>query len=101
MVLPDPLIAKGMVFAETRSEAIASMVKLLSFDIAVRGPANNLEFLRDIIASESFREGKTTTDFLKINFSYRPCAIDILSAGAFTTVQDSGRPKKGHGIPKS
>ncbi|KIV99328.1 urea carboxylase [Verruconis gallopava] len=96
----DPLIAKVMVFASSRSEAINSMIKLLDSEVSFKGPANNMDFLRDIVASEQFKDGKTTTDFITNNLSYRPCAIDFLFGGAFTTVQDVGRPKKGHGIPK-
>ena len=96
----DPLIAKVMVHADCRQKAIDSMVKVLAGDVSFKGPANNADFCRDIVASPAFKEGRTTTDFLKSNFTYKPCAIDFLFAGAFTTVQDIGRPTKGHGIPK-
>lgn len=69
--------------------------------ISLKGPANNMDFVHAIISGDFFAKGETLTNFLDTTFSYRPCAVDVLSAGAFTTVQDTGRPKKGHGIPKS
>jgi urea carboxylase len=90
-----------MVHEKSRHEAIASMVNALSSQVSFKGPANNTDYLKHIIDSESFKDGKTTTDFLENEFSYKPCAVDVLFGGAFTTVQDSGRPRKGHGIPKS
>ncbi|KAF2092497.1 urea carboxylase [Rhizodiscina lignyota] len=96
----DPLIAKVMVHASTRAETIIQMTAALAYKVSFKGPANNLDFVKRIIASSDFGKGNTLTTFLD-TFPYRPCAIDVLSAGAFTTVQDVGRPKKGHGIPKS
>jgi len=41
------------------------------------------------------------TNFLETKFKYEPCAIDVLSPGSFTTVQDfPARATSGHGIPK-
>jgi urea carboxylase len=90
-----------MVHGKSRSEAITMMVEALSTQVSFKGPANNAAYLKHIVASKSFKEGNTTTNFLEKDFSYQPCAIDVLSSGAFTTVQDIGRPRKGHGIPKS
>jgi urea carboxylase len=90
-----------MVHEKSRSEAITMMVEALSTQISFKGPANNTDYLKHIVASDSFKNGRTTTDFLENEFSYQPCTIDVLFGGAFTTVQDIGRPKKGHGIPKS
>lgn len=89
-----------MVHAPTRSKAIAQITDALSNKLSFKGPANNVDFVKTIIASPEFGRGNTLTTFLD-GFSYQPCAIDVLTMGAFTTVQDVGRPKKGHGIPKS
>jgi hypothetical protein len=46
-------------------------------------------------------DGDTLTNFLDTKFKYEPRAIDVLSPGSFTTVQDfPARATKGHGIPK-
>jgi urea carboxylase len=49
----------------------------------------------------AFLEGDTLTNFLETKFTYQPCAIDVLSPGSFTTIQDfPARATSGHGIPK-
>jgi allophanate hydrolase subunit 2 len=50
----------------------------------------------------AFLEGDTVTNFLETKFKYDPCAIDVLSPGSFTTIQDfPARATSGHGIPKA
>ncbi|KAI7652402.1 hypothetical protein KC319_g10698 [Hortaea werneckii] len=49
----------------------------------------------------NFQSGRTLTGFLE-GFKYEPCAIDVISSGAYTLVQDfPGRPHVGKGIPHS
>jgi urea carboxylase len=49
-----------------------------------------------------FLKGDTLTNFLDTKFNYTPCAIDVISPGDYTTVQDfPARETAGHGIPKS
>ncbi|KUJ11040.1 uncharacterized protein LY89DRAFT_625418 [Mollisia scopiformis] len=96
----DPLIAKVMVHAIDRNEACKKMTSVLS-EAKLQGPPTNLYFLRDVVASKSFLEGDTLTNFLDTKFTYKPCAIDVLSPGSFTTIQDfPARATSGHGIPK-
>lgn len=60
------------------------------------GPGRNLLTIRT-----AFLEGNTLTNFLDTKFTYEPCAIDVLSPGSFTTIQDfPARATSGHGIPK-
>ncbi|KAL3420530.1 urea carboxylase [Phlyctema vagabunda] len=97
----DPLIAKVMVHAPSRTEAMPKMLKTLS-DCVLQGPATNLHYLSAVILSDGFQKGETLTNYLSTKFQYQPCAFDVLSAGAFTTVQDyPARATSGHGIPKS
>ncbi len=42
------------------------------------------------------------TNFLDTRFKYEPCAIDVISPGAYTVVEDyPARATNGHGIPKA
>lgn len=96
----DPLIAKAMVHAASRDEAIARMGDLLT-QSSICGPPTNLEFLAAVVDDSRFKAGDTMTSFLK-NFNYAPNAIDVISAGAYTLIQDlPGRPTVGKGIPHS
>ncbi|KAJ4367202.1 hypothetical protein N0V83_007732 [Neocucurbitaria cava] len=96
----DPLIAKAMVHSQTRAETIDSMRNLLKGS-SICGPPTNLEFLASILDDSRFKAGTTMTSFLK-DLKYAPQAIDVLSAGAYTLIQDlPGRPTVGKGIPHS
>jgi urea carboxylase len=89
-----------MVHSQSREEAIESMLKLLT-QSAISGPPTNLEFLANILDDSRFKNGNTMTSFLK-DFTYAPHAIDVISAGAYTLVQDlPGRPTVGKGVPHS
>ena len=90
-----------MVHTPTREQAITKMDAACSHGIALQGPTTNLDFVRAIVISDTFGKGKTLTSFLDTSFTYRPCGIDVLSAGPYSTIQDfPGRPALGHGIPK-
>lgn len=87
-----------MVHSQSRDGAIASMKELL-FQSSVNGPPTNLEFLASILEDTRFKDGNTMTSFLS-DFQYTPYAIDVISAGAYTLVQDlPGRPNVGKGVP--
>ncbi|KAH8689659.1 putative urea amidolyase [Talaromyces proteolyticus] len=93
----DPMISKVMVHASGRDQAIEKMCDIISQSV-ICGPPTNLDFLHAIVQSSTFRGGHTLTNFLE-SFEFRPSAIDVISPGVYTTVQDSGRPKAGQGIP--
>ncbi|KAK7524757.1 allophanate hydrolase subunit 2-domain-containing protein [Phyllosticta citriasiana] len=96
----DPLIAKAMVHAPTRDEAIDKIQQVLSGS-QICGPPTNLEFLEAITRDANFKAGHTLTSFLK-TFDFAPHAIDVVFAGAYTLVQDlPARPAVGKGIPHS
>jgi urea carboxylase len=89
-----------MVHADTRNDAIATMSELLT-QSSICGPPTNLDFLATILDDQRFKAGETMTSFLQ-DFKYAPHAIDVISAGAYTLVQDlPGRPTVGKGIPHS
>lgn len=93
----DPLLAKVMYHSTSRELAIAGMDEVLSKS-SLCGPPINLGFLLAIIRDEIFRGGNTITKFLE-SFTYNPAAIDVISGGSYTLVQDyPGRPTVGHGF---
>ncbi|KAJ6090114.1 hypothetical protein N7486_008929 [Penicillium sp. IBT 16267x] len=93
----DPLLAKVMYHGQTRPDAIAGIEEVLRKS-SVCGPPINLGFLLAIIHDQTFKGGNTITKFLE-NFSYTPNAIDVISGGSYTLIQDfPGRPTVGHGF---
>ena len=96
----DPLLAKAMVHAPRRSEAINEMKELLNGS-RILGPPTNMEFLTSILKDSTFTSGRTMTKFLT-TFEYRPAAIDVVAGGAYTLVEDwPGRPTIGKGFSHS
>jgi 3-methylcrotonyl-CoA carboxylase alpha subunit len=62
----DPMIAKLIVHAPTRAEALAAIRKELD-DAVVIGPKTNLAFLRALTASREFAAGSIDTGFIDAN----------------------------------
>jgi urea carboxylase len=82
----DPMLAKLIVHGATREEAHATLT--LALDATrLHGIETNLDFLREVVASDTFVAGKATTRFLD-TFSYQPSAIEVLEPGTYTTIQD-------------
>lgn len=93
----DPLLAKVMYHGQSRDLAITGIEEVLS-KTSICGPPINLGFLLAIIQDNQFRGGNTITKFLE-DFNYTPAAIDVISGGSYTLVQDyPGRPTVGHGF---
>jgi hypothetical protein len=89
-----------MVHDSSRTGAIEKLGVVLSHS-KICGPPTNLEFLHSIIQSSRFCTGHTLTNFLT-SFDFTPAAIDVISPGLYTTVQDyPGRPTAGRGIPQA
>jgi len=97
----DPMIAKIIVKADSRDEALGKMQHALS-TTRVDGIECNLDYLRQIVKDHVFAEGRQTTRYLNA-FHYRPHTIDVMEPGVQSTVQDyPGR--KGYwniGVPPS
>lgn len=95
----DPLLAKVMVHADDRCAAVAKLTQAL-VDTKLQGIVTNADFLRRILETPWFGQGKTTTNALS-SFEYIPRAMEIISPGSYTTVQDfPGRVGIGFGIPE-
>ncbi len=97
----DPLIAKVLVHASNREQAVAAMQSALA-ETKLSGIETNLEYLRQVLADDIFPVGKQTTRYLN-NFVYKPHTIDVLDGGVMTTIQDyPGRLGYWHvGVPPS
>ena len=96
----DPLLAKVIVHRPSREVCISAMYETLSGS-RICGPPTNLDFLGAIVNDAPFVKGVTMTKFLT-DFKYTPAAIDVISGGAYTQVQDyPGRPNMSRGFPHS
>jgi 3-methylcrotonyl-CoA carboxylase alpha subunit len=63
----DPLLAKLIVFDQTRDACIGRLRAALA-DYVIVGVANNISFLRWLVATPAFAQGATTTRFLEEHF---------------------------------
>ncbi len=82
----DPLVAKVLVHADARTEAVKSISKALA-DTMLYGIETNVEYLRQVLADTVFPAGQQTTRYLD-TFHYAPSTIDVLDGGVMTTIQD-------------
>lgn len=64
---------------DTREEAIQSLIDLLNPEsgdpqaLVVQGPPNNLEFLVQVLQSQTFETGRATTEWIDSGeFTYTP-----------------------------
>jgi urea carboxylase len=82
----DPMLAKLIVHAPTRAEAVAAMQAALD-KARVDGIETNLRWLRDVVRSEAFVSGEVSTRVLD-GIGYHPRSIRVIGSGTATTVQD-------------
>ncbi|MBI4904989.1 MAG: urea carboxylase [Acidobacteria bacterium] len=82
----DPLLAKLIVRAETREQAVHKLREALRTS-RLEGLETNLDYLRSITADPLFQSGGITTAYLK-SFVYQPHAIEVIEPGMQTTLQD-------------
>ncbi|MQP66538.1 urea carboxylase [Niveispirillum sp. SYP-B3756] len=82
----DPMLAKLIVHADSRDAAIDQLTAALAAS-RVAGIETNLSYLRAIIGSDIFRQGKVATSVLK-DFPFTPATVEVLSPGAQTSIQD-------------
>ncbi len=83
----DPLLAKLIAHAPTRELALQKLQSALASS-SIHGIESNLEYLREIIDTEVFREGRQLTRFLA-GMEFRTLSVEVLRAGTQATVQDS------------
>ncbi|RXR29041.1 urea carboxylase [Sphingobium fluviale] len=97
----DPMLAKLIVHAPTRAEAIAAMQAALG-QTRLDGIETNLRWLRDVICCDQFVSGEVSTRLLD-GIAHHSRSVRIISGGTATTVQDwPGRQKLwAVGVPPS
>lgn len=97
----DPMLAKVVVLAANRDAAIRQLDDALA-DTSLYGIETNIHYIRSILKSDIFEQGKIFTRYLN-SFTTQPCTLDVVSGGTLTTIQDyPGR--KGYwsvGVPPS
>ncbi|AHF91956.1 urea carboxylase [Opitutaceae bacterium TAV5] len=81
----DPLLAKIIVTGRDRADALARLEETLAVT-RLHGLETNLSWLRQIVASEGFRRGGVTTNYLH-RLPYLATTVDVLEGGTQTTVQ--------------
>jgi urea carboxylase len=82
----DPMLAKLIVTAPTRGQALSQLETALDAT-RLAGIETNLGYLRQVVRDPVFREGQQVTSFLN-TFHYQPTTIDVLEPGVQTSVQD-------------
>lgn len=83
----DPLLAKLVVWAETRGEAIDRLRRVLS-EYYVQGIKTNLSFFRGLLEDPLFRDGNLHTGFIDEFFERHPRRArreDLLAVAALVT----------------
>jgi urea carboxylase len=82
----DPMLAKIIVHATDRPSAIAKLQDALA-RTSLAGIETNLAYLRAVLDTPEFTAGTITTRFLG-DLRYTPRTVDVLEAGAQSTIQD-------------
>ena len=82
----DPMLAKLIVTAPSREEAIVALQSALDAT-RLAGIETNLHWLRAVVRDDVFVSGQVSTRALA-DFAWQPSSIRVLTAGAATTVQD-------------
>ncbi len=97
----DPMLAKLIVSADTREDAIAALSDALA-KTALSGIETNLDYLKAIAASDLFGSGDVATTALK-DFDFTPDVIEVIAPGAQSSLQElPGRLGLWHvGVPPS
>jgi urea carboxylase len=82
----DPMLAKLIVTADTREQALTQLEDALDAT-RLAGIETNLGYLRQVVRDPVFREGRQVTRFLS-TFEFKPRTIDVIEPGVQTSVQD-------------
>ncbi|MEW9857061.1 urea carboxylase [Novosphingobium sp. M1R2S20] len=82
----DPMLAKLIVHAPTREEAVSAMQAALDAS-RLDGIETNLRWLREVVRTDAFVSGEVSTRVLD-RIVYRPRSIRVIGGGTATTVQD-------------
>lgn len=97
----DPMLAKAIIHADTRQQALASLIEVLR-ETELYGIETNIDYLCTLLAEPVVQQGKIITATLA-GVNYQPATFDVISPGTLTSVQDSpGRSGYWHvGVPPS
>ncbi|WP_269914673.1 urea carboxylase [Acinetobacter sp. HY1485] len=97
----DPMIAKIIVHADDRPQAIAKLKQALQ-QTKLYGISTNLDYVAHVVADPRFADMQIWTRMLD-DFSYTPKAIEVLTPGTLSSIQDyPGREGYWHiGVPPS
>ncbi|MDH5425818.1 MAG: urea carboxylase [Gammaproteobacteria bacterium] len=82
----DPMLAKVIVTADNRKDAITQLDAALA-ETTLYGIETNMPYVREILNTDIFQKGDIFTRYLN-DFVTHPCSIDIISSGTLTTIQD-------------
>jgi urea carboxylase len=82
----DPMLAKVITHGGTREEALAKLEQALA-RTSLYGIETNLDYLRGILAHETFRSGQQYTRFLS-TFELPVRSVEVLKPGTHSTVQE-------------
>lgn len=82
----DPMLAKIIVYDDTRDTALAHMRNVLD-ELRVYGVTTNRAYIESLFESEPYRAAHLSTHMLD-NFHPAEAAIEVLDGGIQTTVQD-------------
>ncbi|MEM8489834.1 MAG: urea carboxylase [Pseudomonadota bacterium] len=82
----DPMLAKVIAFANTRDQALANLEQGLAA-ATIYGIETNLDYLQALLRSQPIISGEYFTKTLS-DFAYQKHALEVLSPGTMTTVQD-------------
>jgi urea carboxylase len=82
----DPMLAKLIVTAPTREEAVLAMQAALD-QTRIGGIETNLRWLRDVVRTSAFVSGNVSTRALE-DVVYQPRSVRVISGGTATSVQD-------------
>ena len=82
----DPMLAKVIVTATNRSDAIRELDAALA-ETSLYGIETNIGYVREILHTDIFKQGEIFTRYLN-DFTTQPCSVDVLSSGTLTTIQD-------------
>lgn len=82
----DPMIAKIIVKANNREEALGKMNEVLA-NSTIAGFETNIYWLKSVLANENVKQGLVSTKLLNA-IEYKPNIIQVIAGGAETTIQD-------------
>jgi urea carboxylase len=82
----DPMLAKIIAKGSDRREAVAALRAALAAT-RVSGIETNLAYLRQVLETPEFNEGRVHTKLLE-HLTYASARIEVVEPGTFTTVQD-------------